>query len=389
MNRKRVCILVFSDTARDGRVLREVEYARRSYEVDVVAYGQWNPPEGVAYFQLARPVPVSFGENITRLFSLARGRFRPDLFESFFWRQKEYKQALEVLQHRQYDLIHANDWMALPVAACATQGKETRILFDAHEYAPAQFDQYITGRYLKSRYYEYILRAYSGRMSGMITVSDGIARLYRENFGWEAVVVRNAPAYSAVEFHPTAPAAIQLVHHGAAIPGRHLEDLIHLTSLLDERFSLTFILVSAKLSYVNYLERLAARRAPGRIRFKESVPPGSLASHLSVYDMGIHLLKAVNLNHLYALPNKLFDFMMAGLGVAIFPLPEMAGVVEEHRIGVVSSKPSIRSMATALNNLSAGQIDEFKKNSLSLAKTLNGDVEMAKLMDVYARLLSA
>ncbi|HMB24180.1 MAG TPA: hypothetical protein VKP08_15160, partial [Anaerolineales bacterium] len=224
--------------------------------------------------------------------------------------------------------------------------------------------------------------------SGMITVSDGIARLYRENFGWEAVVVRNAPVYTAVEFHPTAPAAIQLVHHGAAIPGRHLEDLIHLTSLLDERFSLTFILVSAKMSYVNYLERLAARRAPGRIRFKESVPPGSLAAHLSVYDMGIHLLKAVNLNHLYALPNKLFDFMMAGLGVAIFPLPEMAGVVEEYRIGVVSSRPSIYSMATALNDLSASQIDEFKKNSLSLAKTLNGDVEMAKLMDVYARLLS-
>src|SRR5512134_3463600 len=98
MNRKRVCILVFSDIVRDGRVLREVEYARRSYEVDVVAYGQWNPPEGVAYFQLARPVPASFGGSIARLFSLARGRFRPGLFESFFWRQAEYKQALEVLQ---------------------------------------------------------------------------------------------------------------------------------------------------------------------------------------------------------------------------------------------------------------------------------------------------
>lgn len=389
MGRKRVCILVFSNIARDGRVLRQVEYARKHYEVDVIAHGQWEHPEGVNYFQLAKPASISFSANLVRLFSLAGGRFHPAVFERIFWREAEYRQALEILNRKQYDLIHANDWMALPVAAGAAQGKGTRILFDAHEYAPAQFDQYFTGRYLKSCYYEYILRAYSGRMDGMITVSDGIARLYRENFGWEAVVVRNAPAYTAVEFHPTAPAAVQLVHHGAAIPGRHLEDLIHLTSLLDERFSLTFILVSSKLSYVNYLEKLAARRAPGRVKFMESVPPGSLALHLSVYDMGIHLLKAVNLNHLYALPNKLFDFMMAGLGVAIFPLPEMAGVVEEYRIGVVSSRQSIRSMATALNNLSASQIDEFKKNSLSLAKTLNGDVEMAKLMDVYAKLLSA
>jgi hypothetical protein len=64
---------------------------------------------------------------------------------------------LEVIKHGQYDLIHANDWNALPVAASATQGAKARILFDAHEYTPAQFDQYFTERYLKSQYYEYIL----------------------------------------------------------------------------------------------------------------------------------------------------------------------------------------------------------------------------------------
>ncbi|MBN2119185.1 MAG: glycosyltransferase [Anaerolineales bacterium] len=387
--RKRVCILVFSDIARDGRVLRQVEYARRSYEVDVVAYGQWNPPEGVAYFQLDRPVSASFGENIARLFSLARGRFQPVLFERVFWRQTEHKHALEVLQHKQYDLIHANDWMALPVAACATQGKGTRLLFDAHEYTPAQFDQYFTGRHLKSYYYEYMLRAYAGKINEVVTVSDGIANLYRENFGWESTVVRNAPAYTAVEFHATDPNSIQLVHHGGASPGRHLEDLIHLMTLLDERFHLTFILVPTRVGYVTYLKKLAMRLAPCRIRFIDAVPPSLLTSNLTMYDVGIHLLKAANLNYLYALPNKLFDFIMAGLGVAIFPLPEMAKLVKEHGIGIVSMQQSIRVMANSLNTLSSAQIDEFKKNSLLLAKTLHGDAEMAKLMDIYARLLSA
>jgi hypothetical protein len=112
-------------------------------------------------------------------------------------------------------------------------------------------------------------------------------------------------------------------------------------------------------------------------------------ANLAAYDMGIHLLTAVNLNHIYALPNKLFDFIMAGLGVAIFPLPEMTRVVKEHQIGVVSTDQSIHAMASALNKLSSSQIDEFKKNSLALAKTLNGNAEMAKLMDIYARLLCA
>jgi hypothetical protein len=46
-------------------------------------------------------------------------------------------------------------------------------------------------------------------------------------------------------------------------------------------------------------------------------------------------------------------------------------------------------MARALNSLTPDQINEFKKNSRSLAKTLNGDVELQKLMDIYAKLLSA
>jgi hypothetical protein len=80
---------------------------------------------------------------------------------------------------------------------------------------------------------------------------------------------------------------------------------------------------------------------------------------------------------------------MAGLGVAIFPLPEMSRIVRENRIGIICEKESIRSMADALNHLEAHQIDEFRKNSLSLARTLNGDVEMARLMDIYSTLLSA
>jgi hypothetical protein len=388
-HRKKVCILVFSDIAHDARVLREVQYARRYYEVDVVAYGQWNPPENVNYFQLAKPAPPSFSANIRRLISLTAGRFDPFIFSYVFWQQAESKQALEILRQRQYDLIHANDWMALPVAVCATQGKAARILFDAHEYGPAQFNQYFTGRHLKSRYGEYILRVYSSRASRVVTVSDGIANLYREKFGWEATVVRNAPAYIPMEFRPTAPTSVHLVHHGRASRGRYLEDLIHLMSLLDDRYSLTLMLMPTKVDYLAYLQKLATRLAPKRIRFMDPVSPGSLTANLAAYDIGIHLLKAVNLNHLYALPNKLFDFIMAGLGVAVFPLPEMADVVNGYQIGLVASQQSIHSVAQALNNLSASQIDDFKKNSLSLAKILNADVEMAKLMDIYAGLLSA
>jgi len=384
--KKKICILVFSDIARDGRVLREVEYARRRYEVDVIAYGLWKPPERVNYFQLARS-GSSVVSSFLQLAALTGGKFNHRIFERIFWQKEEYRKAVEILKLGQYDLIHANDWNALPVAVSAARGTNTRVLFDAHEYTPAQYNQYFTGRFLKSLYYEYMLRSYS-EFDEMITVSDGIGRLYRKKFGWNAAVVRNAPDYASVEFRATTSSSIRLVHHGAAVRGRYLEDLIRLASLVDHRFSLTLILVPTDPGYLAQLEKLSNSIAPDKVRFLDPIPPDLLATNLAAYDMGIHLLRAVNLNHLYALPNKLFDFIMAGLGVAVFPLPEMARIVKEHQIGVLLPDQSLQKMAEAINALTSDQIDVFKKNSLSLAKTLNGNVEMTKLMDIYAKLLS-
>lgn len=99
-------------------------------------------------------------------------------------------------------------------------------------------------------------------------------------------------------------------------------------------------------------------------------------------------MRVEKISYFHALPNKFFDYIIAGLGIAVSPLPEMERIVRQSRIGVISPNQTIDSMVKTLNGLSSNQVDEFKKNSLSLAKTLNGDVEMAKLMDVYARLLS-
>ena len=49
--RKKICILSFSNVARDGRVLRQVDAVRQHYDVDVVAQGEWTPPAGVRYLR--------------------------------------------------------------------------------------------------------------------------------------------------------------------------------------------------------------------------------------------------------------------------------------------------------------------------------------------------
>jgi glycosyltransferase involved in cell wall biosynthesis len=90
-----------------------------------------------------------------------------------------------------------------------------------------------------------------------------------------------------------------------------------------------------------------------------------------------------------ALPNKFFEFIMAGLAVAIGPSPAMAAIVNRYDLGVVADTFDPRALADRLNALTAADIDAMKHRSLAAARDLNAENEMRKLHDIYARLLAS
>jgi hypothetical protein len=385
MDRKRVCILVFSDIVRDGRVLREVEYARRHYEVDVIAQGHWNPPEGVRFFSLPR---TTWSASLVSVALLLAGNITHRAWEKYYWQRQEYWDALELLRNGRYDLIHANDLDALPVAVRAAEVSNTRVLYDAHEYSLEAGGESWRVQ-LRSPFRKYLLQTYGPKISAMITVAEGIGKLYRSDFNFESKVIMNAPYYREHEFRPVDPSCIHLVHHGGVIPGRNIEDFISMMSRLDDRFHLHLMLIPVYKSYHATLKQLAGKTAPDRIHFLPAVAPHQVTEVVNHFDIGIPLMRVNKISYFNALPNKFFDYIIAGLAIAVSPLPEMEQIVKEHQIGAISPDQSIDSMVKMLNSLTPDQINEFKRNSLTLAKTLNGDVEMQKLMDIYAGLLSA
>ena len=97
------------------------------------------------------------------------------------------------------------------------------------------------------------------------------------------------------------------------------------------------------------------------------------------YDMGIFLLPPVNFNYENTLPNKLFDFIQARLGIAIGPTPEMAEIVNHYHIGIVSEKFTAESLAEKLNQVTKADIETFKKNTNVAAKELNAEVNAKKI----------
>ncbi len=275
----------------------------------------------------------------------------------------------------------------MPIADEAARRTGAKVVFDAHEYSPLEYENRLSWRLLYSPLVVYLLRRYGKRLAASTTVAPAIAGRYRDTFGFDPVVVLNTPKLVALPARSLDPANIKLVHHGGANVDRHLELMIQTMAYTDRRFSLHCFLVGGPPGYVESLRALAERAAPGKVIFHEPIPPGEIVRRIAEYDIGFFLLMPNNYNYRVALPNKLFDFLAAGLAVCIGPSPGMAELVNEYGCGCIAPTFEPADVASMLNKLTTQEIDRMQSAARDAALQFNADKEMEKVLDIYQLLL--
>jgi len=425
--RRSVGIISFSPIYRDARVLRQIKYLSKHYDLSVIGYGGdpsgWSGTEHVRWYPIessatrnqtgttlkngtSQPQPLlamlksqmraKLGAGILgklkffmSCFILALGRFHATFYESWYWQRKHHRQAMQYATDSRCHAFLANDWEALPVAAEAARRSHGKVIFDAHEYAPLELENRPFWKLLFRPVITYFIEKYVPDVHASLTVAPAIRERYRREFGLDATVVLNAPEAEPV----TAPSSnwdqIRLVHHGGAIRDRRLEILIETLALCERRFHLHLILVQNDPKYLAHLKRLANTLAPGRVTFHEPVPPSAIVGEVSQYDIGFCVIAPTNYNYLVSLPNKFFDYIMAGLAVFIGPSPSMEELVLQYGIGRVASSFEPRDLAQALNGLTAEHLSSMKRASRETSKRINAKIEMEKLVKICDQLFSS
>ncbi|HXJ49578.1 MAG TPA: hypothetical protein VNF91_10460 [Candidatus Acidoferrum sp.] len=371
----RVLVISFSDLSSDPRVDRQIAALLTKHCV-VAAGLSPSGHEGVEFIDIATP-PL-------RLLDRGMGGIRllAHRFEAAYWRQPKYGEVLRRLQNTSADVVLANEIASLPIALRLGPP----VLVDAHEYAPEEFVERWWWRQLLAPYVRWQCGRYLSSAAVMTTVSEGIAETYYREFGVRPVVVTNAPPYADLEPTPVKE-PVRILHHGGAQHGRGLEEMVRLADLLDERFTLDFVLVEQDRGFRD--ELIARARHNPRVRFPAPVPMRKLVGMASAYDIGLFLLPPNNLSHKYALPNKLFEFVQARLAVAIGPSLEMASLVRHYGCGVIASTFEPESLATELNALDADAIVAFKRASHVAAAELNAERNAELLLGVVEEALGA
>jgi hypothetical protein len=305
-------------------------------------------------------------------------------FEQYYKEKYALPNLRNKLKEQHFDLVIANDIDALPFALDVAKG--AKVFLDCHEYAPKEFEDQFSWRFFFQAYKEYLCHSYLKRCDAVTTVCEGIAEEYLRTFGIRTPVVTNAADYVELEPSAVTEGRIRLIHHGGAIPSRRIEQMIRMMDFLDDRFTLTLMLMKSIPAYYDDLVKRAAGNP--RIIFRDPVSFSEIVSVTNQYDLGVFLLPPTNFNYRHALPNKLFEFIQARLCVAIGPSPEMARLVKEHDLGIVADDFEPQTLARLLNDLTSEKIEYYKKRTAEASRELSSVGSREKIREIVEELLA-
>jgi glycosyltransferase involved in cell wall biosynthesis len=141
--------------------------------------------------------------------------------------------------------------------------------------------------------------------------------------------------------------------------------------------------------FISSLKRLTEKEGlSDRVYFFGAVPFDEVTRIAMSADIGLILLQNAGLNFYYASPNKLFDFMAAGLPVVASKFPDLKKYIEGYKIGITCDAMNPREIADAINYILSDEnrYNEMKRNALEAAKIFNWGNESKKLVALYEEL---
>lgn len=381
----RIAVLSYTTISHDHRILRTLEaLAGLGHKVTAIGFGE---PPALPVDMIRLPDPPE--HNNKRLAILATqfpANFLPMSAPFLHFRLPQHGAARRALVALRPDIIHANDWQALVAAAAAKAAAGSSIVYDSHELASEEHADNWLWRLVSRRHTCEIETRYIREACAVITVSDGIAATLQDLYALPELplVIRNTPAYQAVVPSATTP-PIKLLFHGIMKDGRGIEPLIGAMPMLPKH-RLTLRGDGAP----HYLAKLRALTeslgVAGHVKFEPAVPYDEVVSSAASSHIGVFCAPLDTRHNRFAMPNKAYEYIMAGLAILVTDHTELAKLVREHRCGFTAIESTPRAIAEALNALSLSDLATMGSHALAAARTLSWEQEQKKLVTLYETL---
>jgi glycosyltransferase involved in cell wall biosynthesis len=281
------------------------------------------------------------------------------------------------------DLIVAHDYLTCPAADALARKYGASVIVDSHEY--------MLGTQLESAdwvaHQRPIIKAlqddFFSRAGQVIAVSQGIVdRLGAEQRTKRPIrLIRNLPHYQELPFRGTAREWVML-YHGIIDPVRNLESAIEAAAIW--KAPLTLVLRGpGPPDYIRSLRALVEERGiTHRVKIEDPIPYTEMITRANEADIGYFVYADGSPQRKYVLPNKFFEYVMAGLALFVSDLPEMKHLVDRYGLGIAIPEVTPTAIAQAVDRLTITQIDNFKRASLVAAHELCWEREQTQFLEI-------
>jgi glycosyltransferase involved in cell wall biosynthesis len=227
----------------------------------------------------------------------------------------------------------------------------------------------------------------------MITVSNSIADLYRNEYGVDPAVILNvAPstdeliAYNRDNLR-VGKDDLLVIYQGSGInPGRGIMELVNAMTMLER---VRLIIAGSGDMIEEVRQAVSVKGLRSNVIFLPRMKWEEMMQFTMICDAGLSLDPDNCINQRFSLPNKLFDYIAAGIPAVVSPLPEVSAVVERYACGLVLSHVTPYTIAGALERLRDDRdlLAELKEKALEARKVLNWENERVKEQEFFRNVI--
>ncbi|MET0304823.1 MAG: glycosyltransferase family 4 protein [Solirubrobacterales bacterium] len=296
-----------------------------------------------------------------------------------------YRRAYRLVRASPPEALHAHDLNTLPVAAALARQLRLPLTYDAHELYP----EISTLSEREAATWRWLERRLARRADHVLTVCDSIAAELEQRYGVDRpTVLLNCPVGGGGNGGPAPNRASRgddepiVLYQGGFAPYRGLDTLVRSAHGLERG---RIVLMGWGRLEDELRELISREGLSERVTIVPPVPPAEVVSAAAGATIGVIPYEPIGLNNTYTTPNKLFDYMAAGLPVVASRLPELTRFVEQGGMGLSFTPGDPTALATALNEVLADpkRYAQMQTRAHEAALRYTWEHESPKLLALY------
>lgn len=313
------------------------------------------------------------------------------IFENgpLFYAMLNIRLFLYILFHK-CDAIHSNDLDTLLACKTSAKLKGKPLVYDSHEYFLGVPE--IQDRPKVKKVWTRIERSIFPKLKHVFTVNDSIAKLYEKDYGIRPQVVRNIPNKNSL---PALKTRAELglpenkkivILQGAGINiDRGAEELLEAIATMDD----VLLLIVGTGDVINTLkERSKKEDLKDKVIFTGRLPYNEMMQYTQASDVGVTLDKDTNINYKYSLPNKIFDYLNAGIPVLATNLPEIKNIILTYDVGLLINDLNPETIKIGLQTIwkEKERYRSLTLNAKNASDELNWENDASRLITTYRKI---